>query len=121
MNKVSIVFIIVVVFTVSACGGGKTEEPINIIGKWQIKSIEGEKLDENQKKTIFQFKVVGNDIQKYNITQGKAKQEGKWLLSGKTLQLIPKKGSAQLLKNLKLKSNILSFENEGKKISLKKK
>lgn len=120
MKKFSIL-LIAIIFIASACGGGKKEKPLNIIGKWQLKSIEGAKLNETERKTTFEFKIVGKDIQKYSIKQGNAKQSGNWLLGGKTLQLIPQKGSAHLLKNIQLKSGVLSFDDEGKKISLQRK
>ena len=113
MKKLVFVFAVLAV-VMTSCGGGSD----SIIGTWQLDSVSGEELTESEKSATMTFNEDGSCIQK----RGEKERKMTWTLSedGKTLTVKKESGSEDVMENVELSGDKLSFSEGNDKITLKK-
>lgn len=102
----------IIAFVMVSCGAPSP------IGKWQLESISGEDLTEEEKGTIIELREDGS----MEATRGKRVKKGDWELSedGKTMYFIGEEGDKEEMSNVELSTDKMSFTERSNRVTLKR-
>jgi hypothetical protein len=96
-----------------ACGGGKSE-----VGRWQMESVSGEELSESEKSAIFNLEDGGA----FSMERGGETRKGtwKWSEDKKNIVLTRDGGNEEVMENVKVEGDKMTFSADGDVITLKR-
>ena len=97
-----------------ACGNGGD----SVIGSWQLESVSGEELSESEKSTVFKLAEDGT----FTRERGGEAKTGKWEWSEDKKNIVLKRdgGREELMEDVKVEGDKMTFKADSDVITLKK-